>query len=206
MFLYFLQGVALALPTTVVPSPLKIFLISEALQNGWKRTLPAALVPIVTDGPIAVLVLLLLTQTPNWFLNTLRVLGGFFILYLASRLFRLLKADSPALKAPEHATRQSFFKALGINVLNPNPYILWTVVAGPIVLDAWRHQSVAVGAGFIAGFYLTFVCGLAALIIIFATAGRLNPRLNKFFSGLSAVALLIFGVYQIIVGIAALLP
>ncbi len=80
MFLYFLQGVALALPSTVVPSPLKVFLISEALTNGWRRTLPACFAPLITDGPIIILALLVLTQTPDWFLNMLRVLGGFFIL------------------------------------------------------------------------------------------------------------------------------
>lgn len=204
MIFFFLQGAALALPSTVVPSPLKIFLISEALEHGWRRTLPVSLVPLVTDGPIIVLTLLVLTQTPNWFLNLLRLLGGLFILYLARRILAILMADSPALKAPDQATRQSFFKAIGVNLLNPNPYILWGVVAGPIVLDGWRQQSIGVGLSFIVGFYVTFVTGLAALIIIFATAGKLDPRLNKILSGLSAVALFLFGVYQIIIGGRAL--
>jgi len=204
LIFFFLQGAALALPSTVVPSPLKIFLISEALEHGWRRTLPVSLVPLVTDGPIIVLTLLVLTQTPNWFLNLLRLLGGLFILYLARRILAILMADSPALKAPGQATRQSFFKAIGVNLLNPNPYILWGVVAGPIVLDGWRQQSIGVGLSFIVGFYVTFVTGLAALIIIFATAGKLDPRLNKILSGLSAVALFLFGVYQIIIGGRAL--
>jgi len=200
LLLYFLQGLALALPSTVVPSPLKVFLISQALENGWRRTLPAALAPLVTDGPIIILSLLVLTQTPDWFLNMLRILGGFFILYLARRIFLLLRTGGGTLQPSPDAARQSFFKAIGINVLNPNPYILWGVVAGPIVLDAWRQQSLAVGLSFIAGFYITFVIGLSILIFIFATAGRLNPGLNRALIGFSGVALLLFGIYQIYVG------
>lgn len=204
MLLYFIQGLALALPATIIPSPLKVFLISESLENGWRHTLPAALSPLVTDGPIGVLILLVLTQAPDWFLNVLRLLGGFFILYLAKRILVILQAGTPALKAPETATRQSFFRALTVNILNPNPYLFWGVVAGPLVLEAWRQDSFVVGLSFVVGYYATFVCGLAALIIIFATAGKLDPRFNKILSAVSAVGLLIFGVYQIISGGMAL--
>lgn len=206
MFFFFLQGVALALPSTVVPSPLKVFLISEALTHGWRRTLPACFAPLVTDGPIIILALLVLTQTPNWFLNTLRIFGGFFILYLAVRLIKLLSADKPALQAPDkNVARQSLLKAVGVNVFNPNPYILWGVVAGPIVLQGWREQSFWVGFSLIIGFYLTFVAGLMMLVIIFAKMGQLNPGLNKFMTGLAAAALLVFGVFQIVKGTLALL-
>ncbi len=206
MFLYFIQGIALALPSTLVPSPLKVFLISEALENSWQPTLPACFVPLVTDGPIIVLALVVLTQTPTWFLDTLLVLGGFFILYLVTRIIKILRADTPALKAPPaQARRQSFLKAIGINFLNPNPYILWFVVAGPIVLQGWREQSFWVGSSLIVGFYTTFVLGLVALVLIFAKVGEINPRLNKGLSAIAAVGLLIFGVYQIVTGLSALL-
>lgn len=203
MLLYFLQGVTLALPATIVPSPFKVFIISEALQNGWRRVLPVSLAPLVTDGPIIVLVLVVLSQTPDWFLDSLRVLGGLFILYLASRIFAMLRAEGPALEASEQTTRQSFFKAIIINFLNPNPYLLWGVVAGPIVLTGWQ-QSAGLGLSFIAGFYATFVLGLAALIIIFATAGKLDPRVNKILSVVTGVALVIFGLLQIVTGVTAL--
>ena len=201
MLLYFLQGIALALPSMLTPSPLKIFLISEALADGWRRTLPACFAPLVTDGFILILALWVLTQTPNWFLNVLRILGGFFILYLAARLFKVLKIDKPALQAPaEKIAGQNLLKAVGLNVLNPNPYILWGVVAGPIVLQGWREQSFWVGFSLVIGFYITFICGLIVLVLIFATVGKLDPRLNRLLTGISAVALLIFGMYQIVIG------
>jgi len=68
LLILFLQGVGLAFPSILSPSPLKIFLISRALQNGWRSTLPSSFVSLLTDGPIVVLMLFLLNQVPDWFL------------------------------------------------------------------------------------------------------------------------------------------
>ena len=203
MILYLLQGATLSLPAAVMPGPFQAFLISQALKNGWKRTLPAALAPLVTDGPIIALVVFVLTQTPQWFLDVLRIAGGLFIIYLAKGAFVSLKSPGPTLEPSEHAARQTLFNAIVMNFLNPNPYIFWSVVAGPIMLSGWR-ESPGLGMSFIVGFYGTFVCLLAALIIIFATAGRLNPGVHKILTAITAVALAAFGVYQVTVGMIAL--
>ncbi|HXW00521.1 MAG TPA: lysine transporter LysE, partial [Anaerolineae bacterium] len=78
--LYFLQGLTLGLSATATPGPFQAFLLAQALKYGWKRTLPATLAPLVSDGPIIFLVLLVLTQTPAWFLNSLQIAGGVFVL------------------------------------------------------------------------------------------------------------------------------
>ncbi|MCD4717703.1 MAG: LysE family translocator [Desulfobacterales bacterium] len=202
MILYLLQGVALSLPAAIMPGPFQAFLISQALKNGWKRTLPVALAPLVTDGPIIALVLFILTQTPQWFLDILRIAGGLFILYLARGVFVTLKTPGPTLEPSGHGARQTLLNAIVLNFLNPNPYIFWSVVAGPIMLSGWR-ESAKLGIAFIVGFYGTFVCILVVLIIVFATAGRLNPKVNRILIAITAVALAVFGVYQIAVGIIA---
>ena len=187
-----------------MPGPFQAFLLSQSLKNGWKRTLPAALAPLVTDGPIIALVLFVLTQTPQYFLDILRILGGLFILYLAGKIFLTLKTPGPMLEPSENAARQSFFNAIVMNALNPNPYIFWGVVAGPIVLSGWR-ESTGLGISFLFGFYCTFVCSLAALIIVFATAGRVDPKINRVLSIITATALLAFGLYQGITGTMAVI-
>ncbi|MFH1488740.1 MAG: LysE family transporter [Pseudomonadota bacterium] len=185
-----------------MPGPFQAFLLSQAVRNGWKRTLPAALSPLISDGPIITLVLLILTYTPQWFLETLRIGGGLFILYLGRGALMTLKKGDATIKPALDAGRQSLIKAAVLNFLNPNPYIFWSVVAGPIMLTGWR-KTPGLGISFISGFYITFVCSLAVLILIFATAGRLDPRVNKILNGLAAFALFAFGLYQIINGIMA---
>jgi threonine/homoserine/homoserine lactone efflux protein len=202
LILYFLQGATLSLPAAIMPGSFQAFLISQALKNGWKRTLPAALAPLVTDGPIIALVLLILTQTPQWFLDILRIAGGLFIIYLTKGVLVSLKTPGPTLEPSDHAARQTLLNAIVLNFLNPNPYIFWSVVAGPIMLSGWR-ESARLGITFIVGFYGTFVCILVVLIVVFATAGRLNPKVNRILTAITAVALAVFGIYQITVGIIA---
>ena len=83
---------------------------------------------------------------------------------------------------------------------NPNPYLYWSFVTGPILLAAWR-QSAAHGASFILGFYGTLIGSLAFLVIIFATAGRVAPQIARIMSVIAVVALAFFGLYQLWSGI-----
>jgi threonine/homoserine/homoserine lactone efflux protein len=204
MILSFFQGAALALSAAIMPGPFQAFLLSRALRIGWKRTLPAALAPLVTDGPIIVLVILVLTRMSPWALTNLQIAGGMFILYIAHGMLRSLGTAAPAAGPSDAAARRSFFQAVVMNALNPNPYLFWSVVGGPIILSGWR-TSPAVGIGFLMGFFGTLVLSLSGLIFLFATAGRVNPGSNRILRILSAVALLGFGLYQIVGGIHSIL-
>lgn len=197
---YFLQGAALAVSAAVTPGPFQTFLISRALKSGWKRTLPAALAPLVSDGPILVLVLLILSHTATYFLEILRIVGGIFILYLAKGVYRTFK-ESSALPASSHESAvNSLFNAIAINALNPNPYLFWSVVGGPLVLSGWR-ESPWVGAGFLIGFYCTFVASLAGVILLFSRASKLDRKVEKVLYLGAFLALAFFGLYQIIRGL-----
>ena len=204
MALYFFQGVAFALSATIMPGPFLAFLLSRSLQHGWKRTLPAALAPVLTDGPIIFLVLIVLTRLPKRFPDFLQIAGGLFILYLAKGVFSSMKT-AESIQAPSGSeARKSLFQAVTMNLLNPNPYIFWSMVGGPIILSGWR-ESPGLGLSFMVGFFGTFVCGLSALIIVFATAGKINPKANRILRGISALALLGFGIYLVVSGIQKLI-
>jgi threonine/homoserine/homoserine lactone efflux protein len=187
-----------------MPGPFQAYLLSQALKNGWKRTLPAALAPLVTDGPIIALVLLVLTQMPQYFLDIIRIVGGLFILYLARGLFLELRHAAPIASPSDNAARQSFINAAVMNVLNPNPYIFWGVVSGPILLSGWR-EAPGLGISFLLGFYGTMVCGLAVLIMAFSTAGSMNPKINRLLSLVAGSGLFAFGAYQIVTGLVAVI-
>jgi hypothetical protein len=79
-------------------------------------------------------------------------------------------------------------------VLNPNVYISWSLVLGPLLLKAWR-ESPANGGALLAGFYGTMVLALAGTIVLFAAARNLGPRVTRVLIGLSSVALACFGCY-----------
>jgi threonine/homoserine/homoserine lactone efflux protein len=193
------QGVTLGISAAVTPGPFLAYLISQALRLGWRRALPVALAPLISDGPIILLVLLALARLPAGFLRILQVAGGIFVLFLAWKALQAFRADAgqPLTAGQE---RQSLPRAILTNILNPGPYIYWSLLAGPILVRGW-NQAPENGIGFLAGFYGAMVAGLAALIVLFGSAARLGPKAYRVLLGLSAAALFGFGAYQLATGL-----
>jgi threonine/homoserine/homoserine lactone efflux protein len=203
MLSFFIQGFVLGFPAAAQPGPLQAFYLGQTIKVGWRRTLPATLAPLLSDGPIIALVLLVLTQLPPWLLSAMRIGGGVFLLYLAWGAWRDYRQYEPlSLAAAASASQGSLGQAVLLNLLNPNPYIFWSAIAGPILLDAWRI-SASHAAVFLLGFYGVFVSGLAAFVIVVGGLGRLDEegRFGRILTLISAIALLAFGCYQLWQGI-----
>ena len=162
--------------------------------------LPASFSPLISDGPVIALTLLVLSRVPVWLAQGLRLAGGVFVLYLAwgaVKAWRRYDAEDVS-PAPS-----SLFRAALVNVLNPNPYISWSLVLGPLLLKAWR-EAPANGVALLAGFYGVMVLSLAGTIVLFAAARNLGPRVTRVLIGLSSVALACFGCYLLWSGIGGL--
>jgi len=201
MWIYLLQGIGYGMAAASQPGPFQTYLISQTLTRGWQRTLPAALAPLISDGPIILLCLLVLSQVPVWLQRGLYIAGGLFSLYLAYGTYKSWKNFDPTIPVVETGTQQNILKAAMMNVLNPNPYIFWTLVTGPILLKGWRESPMN-GIGFLSGFYVTLITGLAAVILVFGVAQKLGPKFNRFMLGISTVALFCFGIYQLWLGLS----
>ncbi len=201
MWLYLLQGIGFGFAAASQPGPFQTYLISQTLTRGWKRTLPAALAPLVSDGPIILLCVFVLSQVPGWMQRGLHIAGGLFIIYLAYGAYKSWKNFNANTQSVHSVgVQQSILKAAMMNALNPNPYIFWTLVTGPILLSGW-HESPINGIGFLAAFYLTMIACLAAVILIFGFAQRLGPKFNRAMLAASAIALFCFGAYQLWLGL-----
>ena len=173
--IYLTQGILLGLYAGVLPGPFQAFMLSQSLQHGWRRSLHLALVPLLTDLPVMLVLLTLLSQLPDWLLNLLRFGGGFYLLYLAWNTLKKVRGwtdTSDEAPAPPHG---SFLQSILINYLNPNVYIFWGTVGVPIIL-AGLESSPFQGIGFIIGFYLTLVMVLSLSVIMTAN-GRLSIRM-----------------------------
>jgi threonine/homoserine/homoserine lactone efflux protein len=196
MWLYIVQGIGFGFAAAAQPGPFQTYLISQTLMKGWKRTLPACLAPLISDGPIIALCLLVLSQVPAWLQRFLYIAGGVFVLYLAYGAYRSWKNFDPNLPPTETGAQQSVLKAAFINLLNPNPYIFWSLVTGPILLAGWR-ETPAYGLGFMLGFYMTMILGFCAFVIVFGSARQMGPKVNRLLLGVSAIALFGFGLFEL---------
>jgi threonine/homoserine/homoserine lactone efflux protein len=191
MLPYLILGMTYAFAAAVQPGPLQTYLISQTLSHGWRRTLPAAFSPLLSDGPVILLVLLVLSRVPVWMVQGLRLAGGVFVLYLAWAAAKTWRAYHAQRMAPAPS---SLLRAALVNVLNPNPYISWSLVLGPLLLKGWR-EAPSHGVALLVGFYGVMVLGLAGTIALSATARNLGPRVNRVLIGLSSLALACFGFY-----------
>lgn len=196
----FLIGATLAFAAAVQPGPFQTFLIAETLARGWRRTLPACLGPLFSDVPIAAIALLVLTRIPPDAVRLLHLAGAIYLFYLAWGSYRTWRAFDPEREPAAGSARGTLFKAVTVNFLNPNPWLGWTLVMGPLFLEGWRAAP-ANGVALIVGFYGVITVVQAGIIILFAFARRLGSRVNRVALGLSVVALAGFGVYQLWLGI-----
>jgi threonine/homoserine/homoserine lactone efflux protein len=203
MIALFLKGLALGIPVTIVPSSYKIFLISQAARYGWRRTLPICTMPLITDGPIILLMVFALSQVPTWYLGGIQLAGGFFVLYLAYRIYLLVRSGGPHLTTNEKSARQGFIQALGINILNPNPYILSALITAPTLVEAWP-QSPLSAIAFLVGLYGTFFLGLCLMTLAFGTLGSINERVTYWITVVAGIGLAILGAIQVWTGVGRL--
>jgi threonine/homoserine/homoserine lactone efflux protein len=200
MWVYILQGLGFGLAAAAQPGPFQTYLISQTLLKGWRRTLIAALAPLVSDGPIIALCLFVLSQVPAWLERILYLAGGLFIMYLAYGTCRSWMQFDINLPASENKSSQSLGKAALINALSPGPYIFWSLVTGPVLLRGW-HESPVHGVSFMLGFYTAMILSLGAIILVFGSSRQLGPKVSRLLLGISAVALFAFGLVQLWLGV-----
>ncbi len=200
MLKYMAIGGSLAFAAAIQPGPFQAYLLSRVTAIGWRRTLPAALAPIVSDGPIALLALLVLGRLSPGVQSILRLVGGVFLLYLAWGTYQQWHRNDS--RGPEQVekTPKTLFEAALVNLLNPNPYLGWTLVLGPTVVAAWQDAPVA-GVAVVVAFYATMVVTLAGMIVLFGSARFLGARLQRALMFVSVWILAGLGLYQLAKGV-----
>lgn len=196
MWLYLLQGIGYGFAAASQVGPFQTFLISQALTRGWKRALPGVFAPFLSDGPIILLSVLVLSQLPEWTQRVMYILGGLFVLYLAYGAFKSWRNFDETFTHPELSGQQTIFKAALTNALSPGAYLFWMFVTGPLLVQGWREAPIN-GLGLLVGFYTAFILSLTVMVIIFGAAARLGHKFNRALLGISCIVLFGFGMYQL---------
>ena len=200
MLTFLLQGLTLGFAAGAQPGPFQTYLISQTLSQGWRRVWIAAFAPLVSDGPIVALVLLVLSQVPDWFQRVLQILGGLFVLYLAWGAYRAWRAFAPDTEIPPQTGPRSLLRAALMNALSPGPYLFWSLVVGPLIVAAWREKP-ANALFIVLAFYFAMIGLNFMVVLLFGQAARFGNRVRKAMLGFSVLALAGFGGYQLWQGI-----
>lgn len=197
---YLLSAAAIGFSAGVTPGPLQAVFLSYAIKGGWKKALPAAFAPLVTDGPVILLVLVILNNLPETFLRVLQIGGAIFILYLAWESLNAYRQYRDIEAAQDTNTWGTLLKAATMNFLGPGPWLFWSLINGPNLLLAWG-VSPWWGAAYLASFYGVFIITNVALILIFSSMRRMGEKVRRSLLLVSAVILAGFAVYQLLQGL-----
>lgn len=196
MLEYILVGSGFAFAAAIQPGPLQAYLLSSVAQKGWKRTLPASFSPLISDGPIALLILLVINRISEAMNSGLQAAGGVFLIYLSWKNYRQWKHRTGTGPGVNTSIPRTILQAATVNILNPNPYLGWSLVLGPAFLAAWQ-QSPANAVALIVAFYATMVIALAGTILLFGTTHFLGSSGRRVLILVSAAILALLGVYQL---------
>jgi threonine/homoserine/homoserine lactone efflux protein len=195
MLNYFIFGISYAFACVVQPGPFQVFLLSQSLTNGWRKTIPLVFAPLISDLPVIVLVLLVLTKVPHEVLLILQCFGGLFLLYLALNAYMTWRNFNQNVNQ-DIPHKQNILKAVMINLLNPNPYLAWSLIMGPLLIKAWTENP-GYGIILLIGFYGSMIIYSIVMVVIFSAARNFGQRVIRICVGISVFAFAIFGLYQL---------
>lgn len=189
-------GSGFAFAAAVQPGPLQAFLLSKVVQVGWRHTLPASFSPLLSDIPIAILMLFILNNISASLYSFLKVSGGILLLYYSLQSYRQARNENVQSSTANESRPRTFLQAAAVNILNPNPYLGWSLVLGPAIISAW-HKAPINGLVFLFSFYLTMVFVLACTIILFGTTSFFSSMGQQKLMMSSSILLAVMGLYQI---------
>jgi len=156
-------GTALGLSAGFAPGPLLTLVISETLQHDIKSGIKIALAPIITDLPIIILTLFILSKLSNFhgILGVISLTGGLFILFMG---YKSLRTKGVKINLDEIKSK-SLAKGVLANALSPHPYLFWFSVGAPTMTKA-MSQNISAPLAFIISFYVFLVGSKIVLAVL----------------------------------------
>jgi threonine/homoserine/homoserine lactone efflux protein len=160
------------------PGPLLTLVVTTALERGFAAGARVAMAPLLTDAPIILVSLLVLSELPAGFLAAVTVAGGLLVGYLGVDTLRTARGAGGGLSvegaleaAPRSGSRDLRRGAL-VNLLSPHPWIFWMTLGGPELVRSWA-RSPPLAIGFAAVFFALLVGGKTLIAGLAARSRRL---------------------------------
>ena len=181
-------GIALGLFEGIRPGPLLTMVIRETLTGGWYAGARAASAPIFTDGPLIIVSIFLsgwIAEQPS-ILFVISLLGAGFLVWFGIDCFRI---EAPDPDTAQEAVTGSFRRGVITNLLNPNVYVFWFLIGGPLMASAAAEEPLAPVA-YALSFLVTIIIVKMVIALIFdRTRGSMSPRAYKIALGICGLGM-----------------
>ncbi len=168
-------GATLGFVEGVKPGPLLTMVIRETLSGGLRAGLWTAAAPIFTDGPLVIVSLFAAAwiATNPMALLVISALGALFLFKMGLECFGI---DPPTYDPDAPVPTGSFRRGVITNLLNPNVYVFWFLIGGPLMAAAADTEPIAPVA-YALTFLVTIMLVKAAIAFAFDRArGQFSER------------------------------
>lgn len=189
---YLAMGAFLGLAAGTSPGPLLAVTISETLKHGKWEGIKVAVSPLITDLPIILAVLFVLSHltSSDLFIGIIAFFGASYLIYSGVESLKI-KKNSVEFNVEK---KDALKKGVIVNFGNPHPYVFWLSIGGPII---FKSLSIHIWATilFIAGFYLLLV-GSKVVVALIVEKSKYFINSKYYFSIVRAL-----GIAQIFFGL-----
>jgi threonine/homoserine/homoserine lactone efflux protein len=154
MLSFLFSGILFGVVAGLSPGPLLILVVSETLKTGVKEGIKISLTPLVTDLPISLISVFLLSRfsDKDVVLGVISIIGAIVLVYLG---YKNIKGKDLEISKLE-MSRESLWKGIAVNALSPHPYLFWFAVGAPIIVKALQNSALS-AALFTISFYFFLV-------------------------------------------------
>lgn len=185
-------GAFLGLAAGISPGPLLAITISETLQHGKWEGIKVAISPLITDLPIILSVLFILSHliSSNFVIGIIAFLGASYLIYSGVESLKIEKERFEF----ESEKKDALKKGIIVNFGNPHPYIFWLSIGGPIIFKS-LNTHISATILFIFGFYSLLV-GSKVIVALIVERSKYFIK-SKYYSSI----IRILGIAQILFGL-----
>ena len=189
---YVWKAILLGIHAGISPGPITTMLITQSLLHGRKAGAKIAFVPILTDIPIVALVipsLYFLSHRFGIVIALISIVGACLLCHLGYESLSVTASHFQKKNVPP----MSLLRAIGINFFNPNLYIYWLTICGPLALSALRTSGFAMMFFFIGTFFICITSAKLGLALLFGSVRHsLDLRFIIWINRLLGIALFFF--------------
>ena len=160
---FLISGVVFGLAAGIAPGPLLALVFSETLKYGKNEGIKIAVSPLITDLPIVLFVLFILSSLMgyNFVIGMISLFGACYLIYLGVENLRVEIAESEV----ELTERDALKRGVIANFLSPHPYLFWLSIGGPVIFKSLDiHISATIL--FILGFYSLLIGSKIGIVLV----------------------------------------
>ncbi len=192
-----IAGTTLGIVEGIKPGPLLTMVIRETLSGGLRAGLWTAAAPIFTDGPLVIFSLFAaawIATNPSALL-VITLAGAIFLAQMGYECFGL---EPPNMDEDAPPPTGSFLRGIITNLLNPNVYVFWFLIGGPLMASA-ADEEILAPIAYAITFLVTIMLTKAAIAYaIHRASGNISATVYRRLLAICGIVMIGFSLYYAI--------